>query len=95
MVLALAFIAFMVMAAMVLTHGHTPAELAGALSADKQWLLSGGGGAGLAALTAYAVVYPVKYLSPVWVWPNPVWQAVLLVCGSLLGWVLCQWKNAR
>ena len=93
--LALAFLAFMVLAAMVLTHGHTPAALAQALPADKQWFFSGGGGAVAAALAAYAVVYPVKYLSPVWVWPNLLWQAAVVVCGALLGWVLCQWKNTR
>ncbi|OGS13632.1 MAG: hypothetical protein A2234_08050 [Elusimicrobia bacterium RIFOXYA2_FULL_58_8] len=93
--LALAFLAFMVMAAMVLTHGHTPAELAAALSADSRWFFSGAGGGAAAALVAYAVVYPVKYLSPVWVWPNPLWQAAVTVCGALLGWVLCQWKNTR
>ncbi|MCX5791736.1 MAG: permease-like cell division protein FtsX [Elusimicrobia bacterium] len=92
--LALAFFAFMLMAATVLTHGHTPAALARALPADRNWFFAGGGGAVAAALAAYAVVYPVKYLSPVWVWPNPLWQAAVVVCGALLGWVLCQWKNA-
>ena len=93
--LALAFLSFMVLAAMVLTHGHTPAALAQALPADRDWFLSGGGGALAAALASYAVVYPVKYLSPVWVWPNPLWQAAVMICGALLGWVLHQWKNAR
>lgn len=93
--LALSFLSFMVLAAMVLTHGHTPSELAQALPADRIWFFSGGGGAAAAALAAYAVVYPVKYLSPVWVWPSLLWQAAVVICGSLLGWVLCQWKNTR
>lgn len=93
--LALAFLAFMIMAAMVLTHGHTPATLAASLGADRNWFLAGAGGGVAAAVAAYAVVYPVKYLSPVWVWPNPLWQAAVIVSGSLLGWVLCQWKNDR
>lgn len=93
--LALAFLAFMVMAAMTLTHGHTPASLAASLGADRNWFLSGAGGALASALAAYAVAYPVKYLSPVWVWPNPVWQVALAVAGALLGWALCQWKNDR
>ena len=93
--LALAFLAFMVMTAMVLTYGHTPASLAATLVADKMWFLAGAAGAAASALAAYAVVYPVKYLSPVWVWPNPLWQAAVAVSGALLGWVLCQWKNAR
>jgi len=93
--LALAFLAFMVTAAMVLTYRHTPASLAQALPADKPWFLSGAGGAAAAALAAYAVVYPVKYLSPVWVWPSPLWQAAVVICGALLGWVLFQWKNTR
>ena len=93
--LALAFLSLMIMAAMILTHGHTPASLAASLRADSRWFLSGAAGALLAALTAYAVVYPVKYLSPVWVWPNPLWQASVVVCGAVMGWVLCQWKNAN
>lgn len=93
--LALAFLSFMIMAAMVLSHGHTLASLASALPADRKWLLSGGGGALAAVLAAYAVVYPVKYLSPVWVWPNPLWQGAVAACGALLGWVLCQWKISR
>jgi len=93
--LALAFLAFMVMTAMVLTHGHTPAGLAASLGADKFWFLAGGGGAAASALAAYAVVYPVKYLSPVWAWPSPLWQAALIVAGALFGWTLCQWKNVR
>lgn len=93
--LALAFLSFMIMAAMVLTHGHTPAALAASLGADRTWFLSGAGGGAASVLAAYAVVYPVKYLSPVWVWPNPLWQAAVIVSGSLLGWVLCQWKNDK
>jgi hypothetical protein len=93
--LALSLLAFMIMTAMVLTHGHTPASLAASLAADKVWFLSGAGGAAASALAAYAVVFPVKYLSPVWVWPNPLWQVAVAAAGALLGWVLCQWKNAR
>ena len=93
--LALAFLAFMIMAAMVLTHGHPPASLAASLDADKRWFFSGAGGGAASVLAAYAVVYPVKYLSPVWVWPNPLWQAAMIVSGAVLGWVLCQWKNDK
>jgi len=93
--LALAFLAFMIMAAMALTHGHTPSSLAASLGADRTWFLAGAGGGLSSALAAYAVVYPVKYLSPVWVWPNPLWQAAMAVAGALLGWSLCQWKNDR
>lgn len=93
--LTLAFLAFVVMAVLVLTHGHTPASLSASLGADKMWFLTGAAGAAASALAAYAVVYPVKYLSPVWAWPNPLWQAAVVVSGALLGWVLCQWKNDR
>lgn len=93
--LALAFLAFMVLTAMVLTHGHTPASLAASLGADRIWFLAGAGGGAASALAAYAVVYPVKYLSPVWVWPNPLWQAAVIATGALLGWTLCQWKSER
>lgn len=93
--LALAFLAFVIMAVMVFTHGYTPAALFGSLATDKTWLLSGAAGGLASALAAYLVVYPVKYLSPVWVWPNPVWQGAVAVCGALLGWVLCRWKEAR
>lgn len=93
--LALAFLAFMVMAAMVLTHGHTPASLAASLGEDRNWFFAGAAGGVAAGLAAYAVVYPVKYLSPVWVWPNPLWQGVLVAAAALFGWVLCQWKNEK
>ncbi len=93
--LALSFLAFMLMAAMVLTHSHTPASLAASLGADKIWFLSGAAGAVASALAAYTVVYPVKYLSPVWVWPNPLWQAAVAFSGALLGWVVFQWKKDR
>lgn len=93
--LALAFLAFMLMTAMVLTHGHTPETLTASFGADRVWFLAGAGGALASALAAYAVVYPVKYLSPVWVWPNPMWQAVVACSGALLGWTLCQWKSSR
>jgi hypothetical protein len=93
--LALAFLAFMIMAAMALAHGHTPASLAASLGADRNWFFAGAGGALASALAAYAVVYPVKYLSPLWVWPNPLWQAGMAFSGALLGWALCQWKNDR
>lgn len=93
--LALAFLAFMIMAAMVFTHGHTPAALIGSLATDRVWFLAGAAGGVASALAAYVVVYPVKHLSPLWVWPNPVWQAAVAVCGALLGWVLCRWKEAR
>ncbi len=93
--LSLALLAFMIMSAMVLTHGHTPATLAASLGADRNWFLAGAGGAAASALAAYAVVYPVKYLSPVWVWPSPLWQAAVVAAGALFGWVLCQWKNVR
>lgn len=93
--LALSFLIFMVLTAMVLTHGHTPATLAVSLGQDRAWFAAGAGGAAVSALAAYAIVYPVKYLSPVWVWPNPVWQLAVIASGSLLGWVLFQWKNVR
>lgn len=93
--LALSFLAFMIMTAMVLTHGHTPATLAASLGADKVWFLAGAGGAAVSALGAYALVYPVKYLSPIWVWPNPLWQVAVVAAGALFGWVLCQWKNVQ
>ena len=93
--LALAFLAFMLMAALALTHGHTPSSLAASLGADRNWFFAGAGGGLASALAAYAVVYPVKYLSPVWIWPNPLWQAAVAASGALLGWALCQWKNDR
>ncbi len=93
--LALALLAFMLLTAMVLTYGHTPASLAASLSADKGWFLAGAAGAAISAVAAYAVAYPVKYLSPLWVWPNPFWQVGVIVSGALLGWVLFQWKNVR
>jgi hypothetical protein len=95
LVMALSLLSFMIMTAMVLTHGHTPAGLAASLGADRNWFMAGAGGAAAAALCAYAVVYPVTYLSPIWVWPNPLWQVAVMAAGAMLGWVLCQWKNVH
>ncbi len=58
-----------------------------------KWFSAGLLGAGCAVSFVYMVIYPVKYLSPVWVWPSYWWHILVgLVCG-LLGWVFYQWKK--
>jgi hypothetical protein len=89
--LAISFLALMIMAAAVLSR-RPASSLASSLPQARGWLLAGAAGAGAAVLAAYAAVYPVKYLSPVWIWPNPLWQAGVAACGAVLGWVLCEWK---
>ena len=91
--LALSFLAFMLMAAMTLTYWHESASLTVVMPGEKAWILAGAAGAALSSLAAYVVVYPVKNLSPVWVWPNPLWQAVAVGAGALMGWSLGRWKN--
>ena len=87
--------AFVLMAVMIITYRKTPAGLLGAVKKDGVWFLAGAAGAGLSALAAYGLIYPVKYLSPLWIWPGPLWHAAIVAVGGFGAWVLCQWKNER
>jgi len=86
---------FVLFAVMVLTYRKTGFALLSALKNDIVWFFAGAAGAGLSAFAAYGLVYPIKYLSPLWVWPA-LWLHLVVCCACGLGaWVLCQWKNER
>ena len=87
--------AFVLMSVMILTYRKTPSGLFCALKKDRIWFAGGAAGAGLSTIAAYGLIYPVKYLSPLWVWPGPLWHAAVAAAGGLGAWVLCQWKNER
>ncbi|HAH31292.1 MAG TPA: hypothetical protein DCL44_03145 [Elusimicrobia bacterium] len=87
--------ACVLMAVMVVTYRKTPANLLKAVKKDGVWFLAGATGAGLSTLVAYSLIYPVKYLSPLWVWSGLPWHFAIAVAGGLGAWVLYQWKNER
>ncbi|KAF0127299.1 MAG: hypothetical protein FD189_366 [Elusimicrobia bacterium] len=72
-----------------------PAGLMEGIRKDKRWFLSGAGGAAAAVLACYLIVYPVRYLSPVWAWPNPLWHLAGVLAAGFLAWTMVQWKNSR
>lgn len=59
------------------------------------YLTAGAAGAFFSVFFCFAVVYPVKYLSPLWVWPHWTWHAGIVFLGVFTGWILYQWKNAH
>jgi hypothetical protein len=78
----------------LLYHGAAPSPLEG-LWRDRNWFFTGLAASALAAGAAYALVYPVKYLSPLWLWPGALWQAAIIAAGGVCAWVLFQWKNTH
>jgi cell division protein FtsX len=93
--LTLAFVALAVLALMTVFYRNTAASLLGSLRRDRNWFFSGLLAGALAAAVSYALVYPVKYLSPLWLWPGTLWQAAVIATGGVCAWVLCQWKNTH
>ncbi|MEA3306635.1 MAG: permease-like cell division protein FtsX [Elusimicrobiota bacterium] len=57
-----------------------------------KWFLAGSLGSCIAVFASYAIVYPIKYLSPIWVWPNPLWHILIVFFGGFMGWTIHQWK---
>ncbi len=93
--MALAFVALAVLALMTVFYRNSVASLFVSLRRDRNWFFSGLLAGTLAAAVSYALVYPVKYLSPLWLWPGTLWQAAVIVTGGVCAWVLCQWKNTH
>ena len=87
--------ALVLMSVMILSYRKPLSGLFCALKKDSVWFVAGAAGAGLSTIAAYGLIYPVKYLSSLWVWPGPLWHAAVMVASALGGWVLCQWKNER
>ena len=60
---------------------------------SAKWFLNGMFGSAVAVIFIYIMIYPIKYISPLWEWPSIPWHLVTLVFGGLMGWVLYQWKR--
>ena len=93
--LTLAFMALAVLGLMTVFYRNTFAALPGSLRRDRNWVFAGLLAGAMAAAVSFALVYPVKYLSPLWLWPGTLWQAAVIAAGGVCAWVLCQWKNTH
>jgi cell division protein FtsX len=94
-VLTLAFAALVVMVLMSVFYRNTVAGLIESLRRDRNWLFAGFLAGALAEGVSYALVYPVKYLSPLWLWPGTLEQAAVVAAGGVCAWVIFQWKNTH
>ena len=56
------------------------------------WVLSGMTGAAFAVFVAWAVVYPVRYLTGWWLEPFWLWHAGAVLSGAFIGRALCRWS---
>jgi hypothetical protein len=92
--LTLSFVALVFMIIMAAFYGSGPA-LPANLWRDRGWFFNGFAASGLAACVSYALVYPVKYLSPLWLWPGALWQTAIIAVGGICSWAFFQWKNTR
>jgi len=68
-------------------NAHRPNGLSSA-----GWVLSGMTGAAFAVFVAWAVVYPVRYLTGWWLEPSWLWHAGAVLCGAFIGRALCRWS---
>ncbi|MBU2573106.1 MAG: permease-like cell division protein FtsX [Elusimicrobia bacterium] len=93
--LALAFFSLVLMALMTLAYRNSLANFLESVKRDRNWFFTGLGAGSIAVALSYALVYPVKYLSPLWLWPDPLSQAAIIAAGGLSAWVLFQWKNTH
>jgi len=71
------------------------ANFFGSVRNSFKWFSAGALGSVCAVFFTYTIVYPVKYLSPVWEWPSVAWHVFLVLSCGLLGWVLYQWKESH
>lgn len=93
--LALSFLSLVLMALMTLTYRNSLANFFESLKRDRRWFYTGLGAGAIAVALSYGLVYPVKYLSPLWLWPGPLSQAAIIAAGGLSAWVIFQWKNTH
>lgn len=93
--LALAFVSLVLMALMTVSYRNSLANFLDSMRRDRRWFYTGLGAGALAVALSYAIVYPVKYLSPLWLWPDPLSQAAIIAAGGLSAWVIFQWKNTH
>ena len=93
--LALAFMALALMALMAVLYRNTVANLLESIRRDRNWFFTGLLAGAAAVAVSYALVYPVKYLSPLWLWPGVPTQAAVIAAGGVSAWVIFQWKNTH
>ncbi|MBI4801207.1 MAG: hypothetical protein HY796_01670 [Elusimicrobia bacterium] len=93
--LALAFFSLALMALMTLVYRNSPANFMESVKKDRNWFFTGLGAGAIAVALSYALVYPVKDLSPLWLWPDPSTQAAIIAAGGFSAWVIFQWKNTH
>ena len=93
--LALAFMVLALMALMTVLYSNTVANLLESVRRDRNWFFAGLLAGALAVAVSYALVYPVKYLSPLWLWPEAPVQAAVIAAGGVFAWVIFQWKNTH
>ncbi|MBI4051744.1 MAG: hypothetical protein HY400_04485 [Elusimicrobia bacterium] len=58
------------------------------------WILSGIGATLLGMGFCFLIAYPIRYLSPFWVWPPFPQQLVLAGTGGLWGWIIF-WSHKK
>jgi len=66
------------------------------LKSASGWMLSGFFGGVSAMLFCWLLVYPMKYLSPMWwTYPSLGWHGAVLLANAWLGWALFRWKESH
>ena len=93
--LSLSFVALVLMALMTVFYRNTVANLLESLRRDRNWFFTGLLAGAIAVAVSYALVYPVKYLSPLWLWPGMLEQAAIIGAGGVSAWIIFQWKNTH
>ena len=93
--LALAFVSLVIMTLMAVFYRNTIASLLESLRRDRNWFFAGILASASAVAVSYALVYPVKYLSPLWLWPGALTQSAIIATGGVCAWVIFQWKNTH
>jgi cell division protein FtsX len=59
-----------------------------------KWFFDGVFGSLCGILSVYFIVYPTKYISQLWYWPEFYYNLCVLISGGVVGWVLYQWKKS-
>jgi len=63
--------------------------------ASFKGFLAGLFGSIVSVIVFYAIIYPVKYLSPIWQWPPLYIHLLMIISCGLIGWVLYKWKDVQ
>ncbi len=93
--LALVFVSLVIMTLMAVFYRNTIAGVLESLRRDRNWFFTGIFASASAVAVSYALVYPVKYLSPLWLWAGGLTQSAIIAAGGVCAWVIFQWKNTH